>query len=104
MLFAVAVFAAAFAFARLIGVDSIRVPLLIAIPSGCLALLSQRRDFKRILRSFIWTAVGAFTGFLLCPAVSPPYEPGDAFRYMIGGALVGWVVGAVLNRSRERVS
>ena len=74
----------------------IPIGLLIATPFAALVLVARRRDTLAIVWSFVWSVLGMFVGLMLCPAVHPPHEPGDEIRYMIGGAILGWIAGVLV--------
>lgn len=94
MLLVVAIFAAAAAaFVKLLGLWGIPVAISVAIPPSGIALLAKSGDAALIFRSVVFCGLGAFVGLLFCPAIHPPYEPGDEFRYMIVGSIIGWISG-----------
>lgn len=95
-LVAIGVVAIAFVIARLSGGIGYLVWLLVSIPIAVLVLIA-RNDDAGAKWSVASSAIGVFVGFMACPMVHPPYEPGDEFRYMIGGAVVGWIVGVTIH-------
>ncbi len=74
--------------------------LLVSIPIAVLVLIA-RIDDAGVKWSVASSAIGVFLGFMRCPMVHPPYEPGDEFRYMIGGAIVGWLVGTTIHQTTD---
>jgi hypothetical protein len=92
LLLAVAVFGVVFGATMPLGILS---ALLFAIPLSAFALVVRASDTRPIIRSVVFSGLGAFVALLCCPMIRPPYEPGDEFVLMMAGALVGWTVGVV---------
>jgi hypothetical protein len=98
LLLVVAVLALLLSVTRPLGTLGFVMAVLIGIPLSALLLVARIRHARSIIRSLIFSVLGIFIGLMFCPAVSPPYENGDEFRYMIPGAIIGWFIGILSQR------
>lgn len=96
LLLVVAVFAVVFAATKPLGSVGILIGLLISLPISGIVLVARRDHTAAIIWSVVSSALGMFVAAMFCPAVHPPHEPGDEFRYMIFGAIVGWTIGIAI--------
>jgi hypothetical protein len=80
-------------FAAVCGLLRTPVAMVPASAIALIALIAKRHHVRYIVRSFLCCAIGVFVAGFFCPAVHPPYEPGDEFRYMMAGAFLGWLAG-----------
>ena len=90
LLLAITVFTVAFCLLRelyLIGA------LVVASSTAGIVLFTRKRQVRHVLRALVSCGIGAFLAEALSPKISPPYEHGDEFHYMIVGAIVGWLLG-----------
>jgi hypothetical protein len=46
---------------------------------------------------------GALIAVLFVPATRPPYEVGDEYRYMMVGAVIGWLIACGINQTDRRL-
>ena len=96
MLMAVGLLCATFAIVKPLGAIGILFALPFGVPIALIALIARRHHTKPIIRSIVSCIIGATLGFLFCPKVHPPYEPADAFEYMIVGVIVVWLIGLTI--------
>lgn len=99
LLLAVAIFAVAFQIVRPLGLFGVPVGFFMAIPMSSLLLVARRQHTRAIVRSLVFCGLGALGGFMFCPSIHPPYEPGDEYRYMIAGVIIAWVIGVATTKS-----
>lgn len=92
------IFAVALGNTRRFGPWSIAFAVIAATTLSGIVLIAKGRDAGSIIRSAISCGLGALVGLIFCPPIHPPYEPGDEFRYMMVGAVAGWVVGLAVGR------
>ncbi len=91
LMLATAVIAVVLGILKRFGVMGLPLVAWIAGPIALLVLIARREHAGPILRAALGSGVGVLVAGLLYPLVQPPSQPGDAFRYMIAGALLGWL-------------
>ena len=93
LLIAIAVFAAACVLTWTFVLSRAVFAAFIGGLSAVIALHAEERHIRPLFRMFLTCGVGLLIGLVFCPAVHPPYQPGDEYRYMLLGAIGGWIVG-----------
>ena len=95
LMLAIAGFAAILGLIKPLGPRSIPGVLIASSAVALIVLITAERHAWPIIRSLTTCVFGAFVGFIMCPMIRPPYESGDEFRYMMVGAIFGWLIGVV---------